>query len=181
MNLKKILNITKEVVPYVAALLSVWVITTFIVTGTKVDGYSMYPTFSDGDFLLTDRLTYRIGEVDRFDVVIFDLNKNNNESPYYLIKRVIGLPGETVRIDTAGNIYVNNEIVEESYGAETILDPGMAINTITLGEDEYFVMGDNRNNSLDSRFEQVGSVKRNQIIGEPFLQIYPFQKFGGLK
>ena len=98
-----------------------------------------------------------------------------------MIKRIIGLPGETVQIDENGNIYINGELLEENYGAETIQNPGRAANPITLGDDEYFVMGDNRNNSKDSRSEEVGNVKRSQIIGRAWLRIWPLNKFGLLK
>ena len=91
------------------------------------------------------------------------------------------LPGETVQIDENGNIYINGELLEENYGAETIQNPGRAANPITLGDDEYFVMGDNRNNSKDSRSEEVGNVKRSQIIGRAWLRIWPLNKFGLLK
>ena len=99
----------------------------------------------------------------------------------YYIKRIIGLPGETVQIDENGNIYINGELLEENYGAETIQNPGRAAKPITLGDDEYFVMGDNRNNSKDSRSEEVGNVKRSQIIGRAWLRIWPLNKFGLLK
>ena len=180
MSKKKLKDTIKDLIPYILILVAVWGFTSFIATGTKVDGYSMYPTFSDKDLLLTDRLAYRIGEVERFDVVIFNLNENNNNGSYYLIKRVIGLPGETIHIDGNGNIYINGKLLDESYGAEPILDPGMAAETITLADNEYFVLGDNRNNSLDSRFEPVGIVHKDQIIGEAFVQLYPFNKFGGI-
>ena len=91
------------------------------------------------------------------------------------------MPGETVQIDENGNIYINGELLEENYGAETIQNPGRAAKPITLGDDEYFVMGDNRNNSKDSRSEEVGNVKRSQIIGRAWLRIWPLNKFGLLK
>ncbi|MBQ5375559.1 MAG: signal peptidase I, partial [Lachnospiraceae bacterium] len=96
-------------------------------------------------------------------------------------KRIIGLPGETVRIDTDGKIYVNEALLDENYGYETIEDPGRAIETLVLGEDEYFVLGDNRNNSRDSRDPMVGNISRDRIVGKAFIRIYPFDKFGVLK
>jgi signal peptidase I len=106
--------------------------------------------------------------------------KVNYEPGTYYIKRVIGLPGETVRIDEEGVIYINGEVLEEHYGKETIdtAHIGRAINEVKLGEGEFFVMGDNRNNSLDSRFEAVGNIKKSDIIGKAVLRMYPFNKFG---
>ena len=86
--------------------------------------------------------------------------------------------GETVMIDALGNIYINGELLSESYGKEAIKDPGMAANSIYLGSDEYFVLGDNRNNSSDSRDPSVGLIKRDQIIGRAWLRIFPFDKIG---
>ncbi|MBR1854372.1 MAG: signal peptidase I, partial [Lachnospiraceae bacterium] len=96
------------------------------------------------------------------------------------IKRIIGLPGETVQIDQDGSIYIDGERLEESYGREMI-DPqhlGRAAEPIQLGEDEYFVMGDNRNNSTDSRSTSVGNIHRNELIGKAWVRIWPFAKFG---
>jgi len=91
---------------------------------------------------------------------------------------VIGLPGETIQIDYDGNIYINGEILEEHYGREILKDPGIAINPITLGEGEYFVLGDNRNHSSDSRFDEVGVVKRSEILGKAWIRIWPISSFG---
>lgn len=103
------------------------------------------------------------------------------EDNTFYIKRIIGLPGETIQIDGEGNIWINGEILEESYGREIIRDPGLAVEPITLGEDEYFVMGDNRNNSSDSRVEAVGNIHRDEIIGRAFIRIWPLSKSGILK
>ena len=91
---------------------------------------------------------------------------------------VIGLPGETIRIDEEGNILINGEILQEEYGKEVIQNPGRAYEEIELGDDEYFLMGDNRNNSTDSRDPSVGNVTREEIIGRAWLRIWPFDKFG---
>lgn len=163
---------------YIAfVLVLTWVIITFVGQRTRVDGRSMMNTLHDGDNLIVEKLSYRFSDPKRFDIIVFP---PTGKKEYY-IKRIIGLPGETVQIDENGNIYINGELLEENYGAETIQNPGRAINPITLGEDEYFVMGDNRNNSKDSRSEEVGNVKRSQIIGRAWLRIWPLNKFGLLK
>ena len=163
---------------YIAfVLVLTWVIITFVGQRTRVDGRSMMNTLHDGDNLIVEKLSYRFSDPKRFDIIVFP---PTGKKEYY-IKRIIGLPGETVQIDENGNIYINGELLEGNYGAETIQNPGRAAKPITLGDDEYFVMGDNRNNSKDSRSEEVGNVKRSQIIGRAWLRIWPLNKFGLLK
>ena len=162
----------------IVILVLTYVIITYVGQRTSVSGSSMETTLSDGDQLLVDKLSYRFQNPKRFDIIVFPYQYEENT---YYIKRIIGLPGETVQIDENGNIYINGELLEENYGAETIQNPGRAAKPITLGDDEYFVMGDNRNNSKDSRSEEVGNVKRSQIIGRAWLRIWPLNKFGLLK
>ena len=144
---------------------------------TMVEGISMEPTLYDGDNLILDKVTYRFSDPKRFDIVVFPF-KYKEKTNY--IKRIIGLPGETVQIDEYGCIYINGEILPESYGKEIISSDriGLAYEPIVLGEDEYFVMGDNRNHSTDSRTEVVGNVKRSEIIGRAWLRIWTFSRFG---
>lgn len=144
---------------------------------TKVSGDSMRPTLHDADNLIVDKLSYRISDPQRFDIIVFKYDKDKT----YYIKRIIGLPGERVRIDHAGTIYINGEVLEENYGAEKMLFPGCAEKEITLGIDEYFVLGDNRNNSSDSRDPIVGNIKRKSIIGKAWIRIWPLKDFGFLK
>lgn len=157
-----------------------WLVITFVGQRTEVDGASMEPTLSNGDNLIVDKLSYRFRDPERFDIIVFPFKYK--EKTYY-IKRIIGLPGETVQIDEQGNIYINGEILSESYGREIIRpeNVGLAAEPIVLGEDEYFVMGDNRNNSTDSRFAQVGNIKREDIIGRAWVRIWPFSGFGVLR
>ena len=91
------------------------------------------------------------------------------------------MPGESVRIDEFGNIYINDELLEENYGYARITDPGVAGKGVQLADDEYYVLGDNRPVSKDSRFQDVGNIKRSDIIGRAWLRIYPFDSFGILK
>ena len=151
---------------------------TFVGQRTEVQGSSMEATLSNGDQLIVDKISYRFRDPKRYDIIVFPFRYEDNT---FYIKRIIGLPGETIQIDGEGNIWVNGEILEESYGREMIRDPGLAAEPITLGEDEYFVMGDNRNNSSDSRVEAVGNIHRNEIIGRAFIRIWPLSKFGILK
>ena len=142
----------------------------FAVQLSVVRGESMANTFHDSNIVLLEKFTQRFSNLDRFDVIVF--NTDNPEKPYY-IKRIIGLPGETVKIDDYGNIFINGELLEEHYGREVIEDAGLAATEITVGEDEFFVLGDNRNNSIDSRFEQVGLVKKDEVLGHVALGLSP--------
>lgn len=149
----------------------------YVAQRTEVIGSSMETTLSDGDNLILDKISYRTGDPERFDVIVFPFRNEDRDKKSY-IKRIIGLPGETVRIDEEGKIYINGVELYESYGREVIQNPGLAIDEIQLGEGEYFVLGDNRNNSEDSRFSEVGTVKRDEIIGKAWLRIFPFGKIG---
>jgi signal peptidase I len=157
-------------------VLLTFLIITFVGQRTKVIGHSMMPTLSDGDNLIVDKISYRFHDPERFDIIVFPYQYEENT---HYIKRIIGLPGETVQIIDS-KIYINGEVLEEDYGAEPIADPGLAAEPITLGEDEYFVLGDNRNHSTDSRFADVGTIKRSDITGRAWIRIYPFNKFGAL-
>ncbi|MCD8348290.1 MAG: signal peptidase I [Lachnospiraceae bacterium] len=158
-------------------ILATWLILHFVGQRTVVDGRSMNDTLQDGDNLIVEKLSYRFGDPQRFDIIVFQPYEDSSE---LYIKRIIGLPGETVRIDEEGNIYIDGELLEEDYGKETIQNPGRASEEITLGEDEYFVLGDNRNNSTDSRTERVGNVSRDSIVGKAWLRIWPLGSFGFL-
>lgn len=161
-------------------LILTYLLITFVGQRTEVDGASMENTLSHGDNLIVDKISYRFSEPERFDIVVFPFQHQANT---FYIKRIIGLPGESVRIDEEGKIYINEEVLEENYGKE-VINPeniGLAENTIQLGPDEYFVMGDNRNNSLDSRTSMVGNISRDEIVGKAWLRIWPFEDFGILK
>lgn len=175
-------KIIKELLDTSLYLLIVLVLTylviTFVGQRTQVSGSSMEPTLSHEDNLIVDKITYRFGDPQRYDIIVFPFQY---EEDTYYIKRIIGMPGETVRIDGDGNIYINDEVLEESYGKEVMQSPGRAYEEITLAEDEYFVLGDNRNHSSDSREPSVGNIRRQNIIGRAWIRIWPLGKFGVLK
>lgn len=150
----------------------------FVGQRSLVIGSSMETTLSDNDNLILDKISYRFHDPERFDVIVFPFR--NGEKKTY-IKRIIGLPGETIQIDFDGNIFIDGEILQESYGREVINNPGLAYEPITLGDDEYFVMGDNRNHSEDSRFSEVGKVSRSEILGRAWLRVFPIHKWGLVK
>ena len=179
--MKKVL---KEIISTLLYLLCVlcmtWLVITYVGQRTVVDGSSMEPTLTHGDNLIVDKISYRFNDPERFDIIVFPFQYGEN---VYYIKRIIGLPGETVRIDREGNIYINDTLLQESYGRE-IISPekiGLAEGGVTLGEDEYFVLGDNRNDSSDSRIEIVGNIKREDIIGKAWVRIWPFHSLGVLE
>ncbi|WP_051226594.1 signal peptidase I [Butyrivibrio sp. MC2013] len=181
----KLRHFIKELISTVLYFVSVIVIMilfmTFVAQRTDVLGNSMLNTLQDGDSLIVSKISYIIGEPERFDIVVFPHVDMRTGQDSYFIKRVIGLPGETVYIDPEGNIYINGIVLNESYGREVIVNAGLASSEITLGEDEYFVMGDNRNDSLDSRYPEVGNIKRDELVGKAVVRIFPFSSFGLLK
>ncbi|MDE7269886.1 MAG: signal peptidase I [Acetatifactor sp.] len=177
MNKKKILKELLNTGLYLLFVLAAaWLLSNYVVQRTPVVGSSMESTLSDGDNLFMDKISYRFRDPERFDIIIFPFQY---EEDTYYIKRIIGLPGETVQIDASGNIYIDGEILQESYGREVIKPEkvGRAAQPVVLGEDEYFVMGDNRNNSSDSRTEAVGNIHRNDIVGRAWIRIWPLNKF----
>lgn len=162
----KLLMLREFVCSTLIAIIIAMFVVKFIGVKAVVNGDSMYPTLFNGQNLIASKISYIINEPERFDIVVVDDTDNSLDK--YLIKRVIALPGESIQIDTEGNIYINDKLLEEKFGYEVIKDPGIAIDKITLADDEYFVLGDNRNGSLDSRSPSVGAVKRNHIIAKAF-------------
>lgn len=158
-------------------LLATFLIVKFVAQRTEVIGSSMYPTLESGDNLIVEKVSYRLHAPKRFDIIVFPYPED--PSVRY-IKRIIGLPGETIQIADE-KIYINGQVLEENYGAEPITYPGVAADPITLGDDEYFVLGDNRGNSKDSRYEVVGNIHRKDIIGRAWVRIWPVSKWAVLK
>lgn len=170
--------IVETVVLLAVSALLLFGVPRFVMERVIVDGPSMESTFQNGDNILVEKMSRYFGNLDRFDIVVFYPDEEAKESNgRYYIKRIIGLPGETVRID-GEVIFINGEPLEESFGSTSMGAPGIAKNEITLGEDEYFVLGDNRAISKDSRSEAVGIVPRSRIGGKMILRVFPFDKFG---
>ena len=159
-------------------LCAIYLVIHFVGQRTQVQGSSMEPKLSSDDNLIVDKISYRFHDPERFDIVVFPFRYEENT---FYIKRVIGLPGETIRIDEMGNILIDGNILEESYGKEVIQNPGRAYEEIVLADDEYFLMGDNRNNSTDSRDPSVGNVRRDEIVGRAWPRIWPLDKFGFIR
>lgn len=141
-----------------------------------VSGQSMEPELSQGEVVLMNRIIYHLRKPERFDIVAFE--KEGEKGKYY-IKRIIGMPGETIQIRD-GVVYVNDQILEAEDGLKRAALAGLAEHPVTLGEDEYFLLGDNRESSEDSRFVNVGNVKAEQIGGIVWFRIRPLSRFGRL-
>ncbi len=168
------------VVSYIAAIiLVVTLFNSFLFAPMKVIGDSMNPSLHGNDIVIINKIAYKIGDPERFDLVVFPY-KYDKSTKY--IKRIIGLPGETVEIKDS-KIYINDELLDEYYG---ILDKDEDVKysnygPVKLGEEDYFVLGDNRNHSDDSRSSDVGSIKREEIIGKACFRVLPFSSIGSLR
>lgn len=160
------MKVIKELIPYIIIIIVVVLIRTFIITPVKVDGDSMKETLTDNDILLL----YKLGSIKRFDIVVLDEAYDNEK----IIKRVIGMPGETVSIKN-DKIYINGKIIDNSFAYGITSD----VDKIELGEDEYFILGDNRLISKDSRY--FGPVTKSEIIGKVVFRLFPFNKIGTVK
>lgn len=170
---KKKLNIVvvKEVFSWFfwifASMLLAVVIVFCIGMKTSVIGPSMEPSLYNGQKIFLNRLIYKVASPRGGDVIVF--LPNGNEKSHYYVKRVVGVPGDTLYIKN-GLLYVNEETVEE-YFNDRIAEPGLLESEVTLGEDEYFVIGDNCNNSEDSRSANIGSVRKSYIIGKAWMKL----------
>ncbi|MFA6307809.1 MAG: signal peptidase I [Patescibacteria group bacterium] len=166
--LKKLGILVFEIVKVVLISLAIILpIRLFLVQPFYVEGASMEPTFYQNEYLIIDEISYRFNEVQRGEVIIF---KNPKDTKSYFIKRVIALPGETVAIKD-GQVFIDEEILEEPYIENLATD---SHEPITLGDNEYFAMGDNRTNSLDSRV--IGPVHKDYIIGRVWIRGWPIDR-----
>ena len=174
------INIVKELLSliiYIGIIIAIcFLIITFVGMRTTVNGRSMENSLYNGDNIWIDKMSYRFSGPKRYDIIVFPYQGED----VYFIKRVIGLPGETVQIVEGGVILINGEPLSESYGKEPIVNSGIASAPITLGKDEYFVLGDNRNDSRDSRFPEVGNISKDDIIGKAAFRLSPLSNFGAI-
>ncbi|MCX4322144.1 MAG: signal peptidase I [Lachnospiraceae bacterium] len=144
---------------------------------TSVIGDSMEPALHNGQEILMNRILYRISTPKRGDVVVF--LPNNNKNSHYYVKRVVGLPGETVQI-REGSVYIDGVLLAENEQFDKIIDPGIARNEVLLSSDEFFVLGDNRNSSEDSRSGNIGAVRKDTIIGKAWFHMAAGEESMGL-
>lgn len=165
-------NVIHYVFSVLAVLLISYLIIAYVGQRTEVIGNSMYPTLENSDQLIVNKLIYKLSDPKRYDVVVFPCKGE------YYVKRVIGLPGETVRINSDGVIFINEQVLPDVVGIPQIQDAGVAWESITLGENEYFVLGDNRNHSSDSRDPSVGNISRDLIVGKVSFRVFPLPSIG---
>lgn len=163
------ISILKWIGEIIIAVLLAFLVIRFMGQTLTVRGESLEKTFYDGDVVLVNKLAYRIQEPKKYDMVVF--RTDNNEENHYFIKRIVAVPGDTVLIED-GVLKVNGEELSAFPAFSEIKNPGLAAEEITLAEDEYFVMGDNCNNSEDSRVASVGNIKRENMIGKVQLKLY---------
>ena len=157
----------KEILSYVFIIIIVLLIKWFIATPINVVGESMIPTLKDGDMMLLDEISYRFSDIKRFDIVVAGTKDE------LIIKRVIGLPGEKVKCKN-GDIYINNKKLRENYDHAYTED----FDEIKIGKNNYFVLGDNRVNSMDSR--EYGTFDKKKIRGKTHIILFPFSRFGNI-
>ena len=173
-------KIVEAVIFVAVSALLLFGIPRYVMERVIVDGPSMEITLQNGDNILVEKISRYFGALERFDIVVFypDEEAKENDGKYY-IKRIIGLPGETIRIK--GNvIYVDDVPLEESFGSTEMGHAGLANEPVKLGAEEYFVLGDNGSISEDSRSDSVGVVPLSRMEGKLVLRIFPLGKFGSV-
>lgn len=172
----------KEILSWILEIIIIVIIAYVLVSSfgyrTSVVGQAMEPTLKAGEQICIDKFLYVVGKPKAGDVIIF--LPNGNEKSHYYVRRVIAVPGDKVQIKD-GAVYVNGAIYDEVIDVSSIDDPGIAAEELVLGADEYFALGDNRNNSDDSRYANVGMIKKDYIIGKAWLRFASIHDFGFIK
>lgn len=161
-------EIFEWIMVFVVAAAMAFVVRTFIFEPVRVDGASMMYTLEDGEYMIATKFDYLFGDPERFDIVI--CNYPNTSDGMYRVKRVIGMPGETLEL-VAGELYINGEHIEQDF---EMTENAAYYGPFTVPEGHYFVIGDNRNNSKDSRSIMVGPLKRSEIKGHVRAVVFPF-------
>ena len=177
-KLQKVRSIIGWVIQIAVTLVIAGMIVYFFGVRVSVVGSSMSPTLENGEQVLVDRFSYVLTEPKANDIIVF--LPNGNENSHYYMKRVIGVPGDTIQIIN-GVIYVNDIPFEEEIDISYIENALLAEEPIVVGQDEYFVLGDNRNNSEDSRYANIGNVKKEHIYGKAWFVVSPLRSMGSLK
>ena len=168
-------EIFEWIMVFVVAAAMAFVVRTFIFEPVRVDGASMMNTLTDSDFMIATKFDYLFSDPDRFDIVI--CNYPNTDDGMYRVKRVIGLPGEKVQL-FGGDLYVDDELVEQNFD----MTPNVTnYGPIIVPDGHYFVLGDNRNNSKDSRSPMVGALPRSMVKGHVRAVVFPLSSFRLIK
>lgn len=184
----------RVILTFIVHLVAVIAVAWFLVWGLgksqEISGQSMEPTLKIGDTVIIDRISYKVREPERYDVIAFytdpveaidvDDLQDDEVAPEISIKRVIGLPGETVQI-LYGQIFINGKPLDGGGDLDKVALAGIAEEPVTLSDEEYFVLGDNRKASEDSRFEKIGNINRNRILGKVWYKTKPVNEMGRVK
>lgn len=171
-------TVLKTVVDVIMIVCLTYLIVVSFFNRTTVSGHSMNNTLNNNDTVLINSLAYTFHGPERFDLIVFESKLGDNSALY--VKRIIGLPGETVQIKN-GMVYIDDKPLENDIVKDEIFNAGLAASPVKLAYNEYFVLGDNRNNSDDSRYSNIGNVTRESIIGKPWLRTKPVSSFGTIK
>lgn len=163
--MNQLLKLLKELLPYIIIIIVVIIIRTFIFTPVVVNGPSMMNTLHNGDVMILDKIGMKLGGIKRFDIVVIQTGKTK------IIKRVIGLSGETISYKN-NKLYINGKEVSDNHSNEITYD----FEEVKIPDGEYYVLGDNRTDSVDSRI--LGTIHKNEILGHATFIIYPFNRFG---
>jgi len=163
--MNQLLKLLKELFPYIIIIIVVIIIRIFIFTPVVVNGPSMMNTLHNGDVMILDKIGMKLGGIKRFDIVVIQTGKTK------IIKRVIGMPGETISYHD-NKLYINGKEVSDNHSNEITYD----FEEVKIPDGEYYVLGDNRTDSVDSRI--LGTIPKNEILGHATFIIYPFNRFG---
>lgn len=177
-NHKAVRSVSIWIVEIIIVVLLAFIMVFFFGKRVGVVGKSMETSLYSDEQVLVNKFIYKVSKPKKNDIIVFKPN-GNKKSPYYL-RRVIATPGDSVQIKN-GMIYINGKMLQENRRVATIENPGIANKKIRLNKDEYFVLGDNRNNSEDSRYSSVGNVKAKYIEGKAWLKVVPFSRVGFVK
>lgn len=177
-NLPLVMEVLSWIVELVVVIGLAYVLVSFFGIRTNVVGQAMEQTLENDDDILVNKFAYIISKPKQGDVIVF--LPNGNKKSHYYVRRVVAVPGDTVQIKD-GALYVNDELYKESTDVASMEDAGIASDAVKLEKDEYFVLGDNRNNSEDSRYANIGNVKRDYIIGKAWFRFSGLGSFGTIK
>lgn len=177
-------GILKDIISYALIILVVVVIRVFIFDPVRVDGPSMNNTLIDGDIVILNKFEYRKKDPERYDIVVIKITDPTTNSEKKIIKRVIGLPNEYIEIKD-NKVYANGELLDSSFVSKDLnKSEDFKLEDLGLKKipgDSYLVLGDNRRDSFDSRYKEVGTIKRDQIVGKAAIRIWPINKIKIIK
>ena len=166
-----ILGVIITIVEIAVVVLAAFLIVRYGLEYMNVSGSNMEPTLKDGDTILINKMSYKLHSIKRNDVVV--VKQTGSEHNYYIVQRVIGLPGEKIKISN-GEVYINGKVLDEKFDFSLMKNGGLALEQITLDDNEYFMLCDNRNDCEDSRNTNIGNVLKSNIVGKAWIRMNSF-------